>query len=269
MCQDMMDPLSKAVTTIAPEVYKDLLQPAAKQIGTTLGSGGVFLNAVLGEGFLVAAEQAKEFWKNISIKIKEKSKNIPPENRIEPELGFLYRAHQGLLTTIGSEALQNLFVNLISGSMDSRTAPNILPVYSEIIQQLTSDEAKILRFLYTVSKGSYPVIDLKKEYKDPSKGGIIVVSNFSDIAKRANCLYIGNTSLYIDNLARLRIIDKPELEHLVREELYKPLEDDIEIKNCKRLIEKDNEFNCVILRGFIRLTEFGRKFCAACKISDI
>lgn len=270
-----MDPLSSAAlgaaygaaSKVAPELYKDTLQPLAQEVGKFLGSAGELINATLGGGLDVASEKSRQFWINISNQVKKKRDSIPIENRVEPTLGFIYSAHQGLYSSIDSESLQTLFINLIGKAMDSKTASGALPIYSEIIKQITPDEAKLLCFMIS-NEGTYPIIDIRSKNKNPELGENLIIRNFSDISTKSKLQAPSNIQIYIDNLIRLNILTIPPGRHLVDQRYYEPIENSDYAQYLKKMIESSGH-TCIFTRKYIQLTEFGRAFCDICDVQDV
>lgn len=91
--------------------------------------------------------------------LKDKFNHIPPENRIEPSLQVTAQALENSKYCITSKELRSLFVNLISGSMDSYYEPYVHPSFAEIIKQMTPIDAQLLREFPTKKSATAPTVD--------------------------------------------------------------------------------------------------------------
>lgn len=266
----MIDPITGAAVataaTVAPKVYRDALQPAAKEVGKTFQSAGKLVSAVFGRGFDIAAENVNNFYDNFAKNVKDKSDQIPEAERIEPSLGLIYSVQQSCTVAIESQTLQQIFENLVVGAMDRRTAQGILPVHAEILRQLTSDEAKILKLIH--KKGRLPLISVRSDIKNQDGAGHTVYENFSLFGKEAKCDLLANMPVYIDNLCRLQITTIPEFSQLASKELYEPLKNSLFILNLKTKIESSGNI-CTIQEKYLQITPFGRSLCSACQIDSV
>ncbi|MFK7600838.1 DUF4393 domain-containing protein [Deinococcus sp. SM5_A1] len=81
------------------------------------------------------------------LSLEEKIGTISQERFQTPELQVYGPAVNALSYTIEDENLREMFTNLLTKAMDSETINVALPAYTEIIKQLSSDEAKILNAL--------------------------------------------------------------------------------------------------------------------------
>lgn len=255
-----------AVVAISKESYKDLAQPAMQNLGKTGGSTTRLLHAVFGRGMDAAALKFELFWDEIEALINNKTQTIPESERIEPSLGFVASVNQGILSSIDSKELQELFTNLICSSMDKRTANGLLMVYPEILRQLTSDEAKILQYLF-VTENMTPIINIVNAHNDFRKGAHIVEKGFTLIAQKANCQFCNNVHQYLDNLQRLNLVEISMLINFNDKSRYDELKNNFYTRILKEKIEKEAERHCEIEEGIISLTELGVGFCKACGIS--
>src|SRR5947207_1857122 len=76
-------------------------------------------------------------------------KDVPKEDIITPKPNVAGPTLQALTFTEGEPELQELFANLLAASMDIKTAPFAHPSFIEVIKQMTSDEAKIMKYIST------------------------------------------------------------------------------------------------------------------------
>ena len=265
---DISKSAAYALSEIAKEGYQDLAKPGAQNIGKTIGSGTRLLYAIFGRPLDSVSKKIENFFDSVDEGVRNKAKCIPPSERIEPSLGFTKAVYDGILSAESNKTLEELFVNLITSSMDKRYANGLLLVYPDILKQLTSDEAKILLTIYKEKGYGIPTIDIVSTNKSPEKGQITVLEKFSILLTKKYS-YPSNFYQYIDNLARLRLIEIDMLRQYSDETKYNAIVNNNIISEYKEKIEKGQNCTMEIKKGIIKLTKLGIGFCKACKISEI
>ncbi len=266
MTNNLLEDVAK--TTLV-EVGKDLAQPGAKQLGRAGASVGRWVAAFCGKLDKYSAKMEAENKAAIDA-IEKHYNNIPEEFRVHPNPRITHNAEQAFFLSTGQPDLQKLFVNLIKSSCDSRTARGVLPSFVSIIEQLTPDEAKMLRQLLTSDYlYQFPVITIRSDYQDSSKGGLDVTELITPLYWKSGCEFPQNGPVYLDNLQRLQLIDVDMMKHFTNLELYKEIEEMPEVKKIVSDINTTPQRKARFVRGIIRLTNYGKALCEACKIRDI
>lgn len=252
---DAVTGLAKAIP-----VYDDAVQPAAKEVGKALGTVAKTVNIALApiKVLVWGYEQIENF---VNEKVSDKLKDTPSERITPPPPEVVGPALESLKFTGHKEDLRNLFANLIANSMDSATLRNAHPGFVEIIKNISSEEAKILK-LFT-KRQTIPLIDIRSENKNGS-GGKDILKNVSQIGALSGCVDTSLVPSLLDNLCRLGILEIPSGMHLVKEELYKPLEASPEAQVLKIAIEKNENKKIEFTRKYITLTTYGKQFCDTC-----
>jgi len=130
------------------------------------------------------------------------------------------------------------------------------PAYARILADLVPDEARMLRFLDL--NGPQPMLDIRTG-RPFGIGSALVGGGLNMVAEHAGLRYHDRTSRYLTNLSRLGLID------------FSP--DPVDDPGRYQLVEAQPKVAEVIAEaGFaprivhrsIRLTDFGRDFCATC-----
>lgn len=151
--------------------------------------------------------------------LEEKLKNIPSENIVPPSPRIAVPTLQNASITEDIE-IRELYAQLLANSMNETMKDGIHPGFVEIIKQLCSDEARILK--YMSAHTAIPTIILR--YEDESGAGFDVVNNFSTVGELAGCEEILNVNKYFDNLIRLGLLKSGEdVASLIDKSLYEPL----------------------------------------------
>lgn len=215
--------------------------------------------------------------------LKETSK-IDPNHLKEPELKILGPALEASKYYIEDEPLRIMFAKLIASSMDSSKEDIVHSSYVEIIKQLTPLDAENLLSIHKTGDESI-ICSLKINY---STGGYKI--------KYSN-LYLGNQnttkqsliSPSLDNLDRLGLCDITYQEKKVQEGIYDIFQQTDEYKLLSQEIQRlNNEYDNIrhvaatnphanintdgipflsgpeIQEGLIKITPFGKNFCATC-----
>ena len=251
----------KGIVEAVP-VYRDAVQPAAKEIGKGLETMAKAINLALEpvRGLVWGYDKLLGF---LSTRVAEKLSAVPPDRIKPPSPHVVGPALEALRFTGHDQSLRELYANLLATSLDSDTARNAHPSFVDIIRNLSPDEARIMRLFAT--KAGLPVIDLQAKYKDGS-GFEIFKETFSFIGREAGCEHPNLTPAYVNNLCRLGLLSMPEDLHFADASLYESLEQAEELREDKEQIQKDDKKEVRFSRKVIRLTRFGRQFCSACVI---
>lgn len=248
---------------IFPKLYDDGAKPAIKETGKTIALLPRAINAALAplEKWILQKEYNIEETKKL---LEKKLENIDENEIVSPEPYIAVPALQAISYTMDSDELRNLYANLLASSMVSSTKSNSHPSFVEIIKQLSPDEAKLLKTINNGKRRSFPLIDLR--IQDINRGSYqTVVRNFTLIAKGV-CEMPQNTSSYLDNLARLKLIDVNDMVYLTDDNVYKKLEDSEELNEYKKRYSLQKNQKWEIQKKTFDITNFGRIFINTCVI---
>lgn len=241
------------------ELYRDLIQPSARHIGRWVG------------GFCGKLDKyaiQMEMENNAAVtSIQEHYQSIPEQFRTSPKPQIAYNAEQGFLLSTGQPDLQALFVNLMKSCCDSRTASGVLPSFVTILQQLTSDEARLLEYCYKtfINDHALPVLQIRSQSNQESKGYLNYLSHFTNIGVLADCEYPNNTPVYLANLERLGTISVSYDKAYVDTQQYDYLKESETAQKIKQEIEALGR-TASFKHGMIELTPFGLGLCKACSM---
>lgn len=189
-------------------------------------------------------------------KVNEKLNNIPNGNLIEPPLNVIGPAIEASKYYIDSEELREMFANLIASSMNSDKTNNVHPSFIEIIKQLNTDEAKILKYIKGQHFPTLNVVANQGHSHSP------VMENFSDIPYRAECVNPENVHSYLENLNRLGLIKLYSNGTLSDPKVYLALESHTVIKDTIQVAELMGQPQ--LIRSYVQSTMFGTQFYNAC-----
>lgn len=238
-------------------VYEDMLQPATKELGKGLLTISKVVNIALSplSGLDWGYEKIAKF---LESSMAEKLKDIPEENITTPSPSVAVPAIEALRYTGDIEELREMFSNLIATAMDKKASNMAHPAFVEVIKQLSSDEAKLIRIM---ERDAYPLITVSNHFKDRSYSR--VMKNFTNLAEKANCESPTMIFSYLENLSRLGLISIEEIS-LKDESLYQELLDHSAVIDAKQIATKKGELDPKVDRDSFWVTPFGKQFITAC-----
>lgn len=191
-------------------------------------------------------------------RVNSKIESIPEENRQSPDLFMVGKALEDLKYCIDEEELSEMFENLLCSCADSRNV--VSPAFSEIIKQLTSNEARILKSMNFETGIGYGVID-------------VVLNNFKDSTHqflktcftnqfRSVCQDVESMPIYLNNFERLGLI-KFSQSILADDSAYTKIENDsLLIPYHDAILQSDTKIE--YKRYSFQVTDFGIAFAKAC-----
>jgi len=139
----MQEEVIKEASKLLPEVYKDLAQPATKEIGNVLGrSAKVLLFPI--RGFLWGWEKIEQV---VNDGVEKRFEKIPEEKRKTPEPEIAVPIMQALTYTAQNETLREMYLNLLANSMNTDKKKDVHPSFVELIKQMNSLDAKVFNKL--------------------------------------------------------------------------------------------------------------------------
>jgi hypothetical protein len=251
----------KGIVEAVP-IYQDALQPAAKEIGKGLETVAKTIHIALApiSALVWGFDQIKDF---VTTRVAEKLKGIPQERIKTPSPTVAGPALEALKYTGHDESLRELYANLLATSIDSETAASAHPAFVDIIKNMSSDEAKIMKLLAT--QASYPAVDVKITFKE-NGGFVILHRNVSFIGPQAGCQHSQFSPNYLDNLCRLGLLEIPFGRHIKDIKVYEPIENDPQMLKLKQTYEANEKVTFGFDRKKIEVTDFGKQFILACVI---
>ena len=202
------------LSDLAPEIYHDMLQPAAHQIGDGLATIAKAVKISLAplEAGVWGYEQIKEW---LSIRVTRILADRKIEKIKTPPLSMAGPLILQLFFAKNEPDLKELYASLLASTMDS--SDNVAhPSFVSIIQQLTSDEAKILKHIASLQDEEQNIYEHSE-----AEGEVIdlVELKFHLWCKHAGVKSINKWEAYMDNLVRLRIF-RQEMEAGIKFDLW-------------------------------------------------
>jgi hypothetical protein len=246
-----------AEKTVIP-IYEDLAKPSLKQIGEGLGG---FLSIAM-MPLQMMGYQAEHWKSEFQKSLDKKASQIPEERLQSPDLIITGPIMQALGYTVHKDDLRELFTNLLTTSMDSKTAREALPCFVEIIKQISPDEAKILRLLS--NNLPKPVVDVMSVTLDQSTINYLHREE-SFIPEDVGCEHAELGPQYLGNLLRLGLINLPEDVPLSDPKNYERLNQWFEETfKDRENYEKIENVQLKLRKRRVRMSRLGTMFLNAC-----
>ena len=247
---DISDSVNTALTNVSDE--------PTKQIGHTLGD----LWFLVFGGISQAAEKkrlkyAKDL-ENYHQELDERIKQIPAEHHKDPSLQVTAQALENSKYCVSEEELRKMFVNLISNSMDNRVSHYVHPSFPEILKQMSSLEAQIIRCF-------------KENRAQPIANFIVKFPNYQTRMLETYEFIMDDGSYSfsyksaISSLERLGLLSVTFQQHLVDDSLYDKFRTLPYFKHLKGEYENASAQEIVdIQKGICTVTPLGDFFIRAC-----
>lgn len=277
----------KGIAEAVP-IYQDVVQPAAKEVGTALQTVAKTIHIALApvSGLIWGYDKIKDY---LSEALTEKLKRVPKERIVAPNLTVAGPAIEALRFTAHEPSLREMYTNLLATAIDAKTARDAHPAFVETLRQMTPDEAQLITYIFNQRKFTYRPM----EVDIPLISGIISVTqaarkynyplrHLSLLGEKAGCKFPNLISSYLDNLCRLGVSEIMPIEHVPekREATYKKLKfraKTLALQRYKELfpvqdrdLRKDADewyritVHPEINKEILRLTALGVQFCNAC-----
>jgi len=269
----VVDGLTELVKAVP--IYQDALQPAAKELGESLKVVAKTVKMALSplRVLIWGWDRIEDY---LATSVAEKLGDTPHDRIHTPSPALAGPAIEAMRFVGPEPALRELYAKLLATAMDRETAQYAHPAYVEIIRQLTPDEARIVTLF--AQKRQFPVVSVL--WVEPTAVGPteaparrmvnafnVHLRNFSLLAEEAGCSFRELAPTYIDNLIRMRLIEKPDGLEAIDEALYAPLESHAKVTQCISSLEKDRDPQKGRIetdRGILQVTDFGQQFVRAC-----
>jgi len=236
------------LNSLLPAVYNDLLSPAARELGDGLATIAKAVKIALApvEASVWGYDKIRQ-WLSLrvtKILADRKATEISP-----PPLSVSGPITLQMIFASEEPDLREMYANLLASAMDAKTSGDAHPSFVTIIQQLTSDEAKIIKLIASL-KTDWPSWSGKPTERLGTADDLW--ENMRNFIKGANLDYPKNVDVYVENLIRLRL-----LRHITGAEAqYHPAGAGDHGDWGPYVTTEDYEF--------VELTAYGRAFITSC-----
>ena len=259
MEEELIDKIvQEVVKQLSTEVYTDGMKPGVKEIGkaleTVIGFGNTILTPIA-----ILNDTAKFIRSKNLNKLNHKLKEIEESNleAIDPMIGIPVLRR---LEYTSEEELVELFLNLLKQSADKSKIHLAHPSFVNVIANLSPDEAKILKYIYTENIGICTV-SIRVLMRDKTFSDHRVHTTMFDVTNM-EINFKQNIRSYISNLKSLGLVDM--FATALGEKQYKLIEEFLEPFRTSLNKEYPENHRVVFRRRHFGLTEKGKLFMACC-----
>ncbi|MEG0007966.1 MAG: DUF4393 domain-containing protein [Aeromonas sp.] len=243
--------------------------PQVKEAAGNLGQTAVTLTKTINNVLLPLAavnfafDKAKFYFSSkFQRDLAEKTKKIPPEHIVEPKASIAGPTLQGLAFTHEEPNLRDMYLNLLTTSMDGRSASFAHPAFVEIIKQLDSEEAHLIQGVLQASL-PHPIVQVIRTLKD-NAGYQLLALHVLNLTRLDTNEPLENKRLpaMIDNWIRLGLVEVTYGTHLIDTGVYSWADKRPEYL---RLIVEPQPAGAKIEyeKGVMRCTDLGKRFAQA------
>lgn len=233
------------------DAYDDALKPGAKQVGTLIEDLTKVI--LLGLAPVQFAAALQDRYRNF---LDSAVRRVPEPNRVSPAPQILGPVLEGIKYEPEDSAISEMFSRLLSSSMDRNRVQNAHPAFSQIVRQLSQDEAVLLNSMWKLWN------DENRSYRqqftqdfDRERAAISKVTIEVDEVPKENLVFPENIEFYGQHLYALGITAFYDSDR------QKPIWDDGEDDNGS--IDYNRVQVGVRVFKELRFTDVGRKFMAA------
>ena len=270
------EPLEQA--KMAAEVIGALIQtagdsPDVKQAGAEIGKAALTLAKSVNVVLLPLAainfgyDKAKEYFSNKSKfekEFSEKTNKILPEDVIEPKPSIAGPVLQGLAFSHDEPNLKEMYLNLLSNSMNRKKSSRVHPAFVEIIKQLSADEIYALN-LFIKNSAVIPIVEIRRNVNDTqnflvSKKHILnIFNNVTGVP-----VVVKNLDTYVENWIRLGLFSVDYDSSLSATDSYNWADNRPEY--LEEVAKMDKLTTPSLTKGIFTRTALGREFAAAVEV---
>jgi hypothetical protein len=177
------------------DLYRDLAQPATREVGEALGNAAKVARFVLAPIDYLAAQHQR--WKRYLERVAEK---VPEERRIEAHPQLAGPVFAGLQYVEETGINAELFLNLLARAIDRERVSEAHPAFAQLISQLSPDEALILFHLKKRTYAFHPHAVYRSD-SNTFEGRTTTRNEFPV----NELVFPGNFGLYMDHLHSLNL----------------------------------------------------------------
>lgn len=239
----------------------NILDEPTKNIGQTLGDIWFLVFGGISQAANKKRLKYSSDLEKYQQELNESISKIPIEKQIEPSIQVTAQALENSKYCVSTEILRNMFVKLISGTMNKDLEPLVHPSFPEMIKQMDENDAHLLMELKRKSR-SQPIAQFQEEFMDNHSN----IPHFTN-AYISDIFHISLTdcSCSLSSLERMGLISISYENHFVNDSLYEPF------YKTSTYQSLDKEISCLkrnskisLQKGVVSVTPLGERFMLVC-----
>ena len=243
--------------------------PQVKEAASNLGQTAVTLTKTINNVLVPLAvinfafDKARAYFSGkFQEEIAAKAETIPPEHIVEPKASIAGPTLQGLAFTHEEPSLKEMYLNLLATAMDGRAASLAHPAFIEIIKQLDSKDARLVREVLQ-SQDAIPIVQIHCKFKGGAEYKPLVqhLLNITDLTTKKP-VEDPELPAIIDNWIRLGLIEVAYDRRLADLAQYQWVEQRPEFLRLNQEPQPDGA-KVEYEKGILQRTELGKRFAKA------
>jgi hypothetical protein len=248
--------------------------PDVREAASNLGQTAVTLTKTINNALLPLAainfafDKARAYFAGqFQQDLAGRASAIPQEQIIEPKASIAGPALQGLAFTHEEANLKEMYLSLLATSMDGRVAADAHPAFVEIIRQLSSEEAGLIRGALQ-SLSAIPIVEVRLTTVG-QKGWHVLATHLLNLTDTESKQPTENSRIpaMVDNWLRLGLVDVDYSKHLMDESSYAWVEQRPEVVRYRQVHENE-QTKLRFANGVIQRTALGIQFAKAVGLSS-
>lgn len=251
--------LVKATPNILGQVYDDLAKPSVMAVGKALGTVFEFSTSFLLPVKLLNDKFRLNFTKRLN-EYKEKLEKIPMEKQCEvhPQIGTPIIEKLSYTT---NDEIADLFTNLLVNASNIDMVNTAHPSFVNMIERLSPDEARILKYLMGKTKIEYCTFNGNAL---DGNGFFTLDDHVTMIHKEVNLQFPQNINAYLANFISLGILIDMSGTYTIDKTIYN------KIRQIWGLEQKESQLtpkfykSITVKESYFQVTDFGKLFIKAC-----
>lgn len=265
---DSIKAAKDSVSLVAEVIKAAGDNPQVKEAANNLGQTAVTLTKTINNVLVPLAainfafDKARVYFTGqFQQEIAMKAEVIPPEHIVEPKASIAGPTLQGLAFTHEEPDLKEMYLNLLATSMDARVAPDAHPAFVEIIKQLDSEDARLVRRALQ-SPAAIPIVQIHRKLKN---GGYnVLVQHLIDLTDSVTKVAVEDPQIpaLIDNWVRLGLVEVTYDKFLNDPMHYSWVDQRPEFIRLSQAPQQD-EAKVEFQKGALQRTELGKRFAKA------
>ena len=262
--------IKNAKNALAGEIIKVACDnPNVKEAGNNLGETALTITKTINNALLPLAavnfafDKARIYFsEKFPQELSEKAFAIPPDQIVEPKASIAGPTLQGLAFTHEELNLKDMYLSLLATAMDGRVAPEAHPAFVEIIKQLNSEEADLIRAILT-SASPIPIVEIRLK-KTGSSGWTTLSTHMLNLSNSdtGEPTEVTRCPAMVDNWIRLGLVEVDYAKQISTTESYKWIDKRPEVIRFKDQHENDEQ-KIDFGKGVICRTALGVQFSKA------
>ena len=261
--------IHEGVSLVAEVIKAAGDNPQVKEAASNLGQTAVTLTKTINNVLVPLAainfafDKARIYFSGkFQQEIAAKAEAIPVEHIVEPKASIAGPTLQGLAFTHEEPNLKEMYLNLLATAMDGRAATLAHPAFVEIIKQLDSEDARLVRGVLQ-SPSPIPIAQIHRTLK-VNKGFNLLFQHLLNLTNLTTGEPVEDPQLpaMIDNWIRLGLVEVAYDKHLTDMAQYAWVDQRPEYLRLSQEPQPD-EAKIEYTKGILQRTELGKRFAKA------